>query len=231
MEAAFVRSLPSEPARSAAAEEHTRRQPAPHPGPPLKRDYLDPLGVEAAILARHIGMKATVLQAMLAGDTAIDVETAIRLGRALQLNPQLIMERQVRHDFLVLRDDQELESIEVLPRNERFPFPEVGYLRGRLAGLPQTWGYGDVRPETLGFLADAEFDGQDLRLRLHELGIGTRLRVYAPSGEVVWVGVVMRTLEGQPLLPSVRPGVWIGWFVQRYRADFTCASTAVTTAR
>lgn len=230
MEAAFVPGRQSGAASSADAGEHNRRQPAPHPGPPLKRDYLDPLGVDAATLSAHINMKATVLLAMLAGETSIDVETAIRLGRALQLNPQAIMERQVRHDFLVLRDDEELESIEVLPRNEHYTFPEVGYLRGRLAGLRETWGYGEVRPETLGFLADAEFDGQDLRFRLHELSRGARLRVYAPSGEVLWVGVIMQTLEGQPLLPSVRPGVWIGWFVQRYRADFTCAST-VTAAR
>ncbi|MDQ2908016.1 MAG: HigA family addiction module antitoxin [Candidatus Eremiobacteraeota bacterium] len=203
--------------------ERNRRQPAPHPGPSIKRKYLDPLGVRVATLAAHIGMQATALQPMLAGETSIDVETAIRLGRALQLNPQIIMERQVKHDFLVLRDDEGLESIDVLPPDGRFPFPEKAFLRGRLAGLRETWGYGDVRPETLGFLADAESDGQDLRLRLHELGTGSRLRVYAPNGEVLWVGVVMETLEGQPLLPSVRPGTWIGWFVQRYRADFTPA--------
>ncbi len=197
-----------------------RRRPAPHPGPDIKRDYLAPLGLDVATLARHVGMEVASLTAMLAGERSIDVATAIRLGRSLQINPQLVMERQTRHDFAMLRDDDELEQIEVLPSGGDFPFPASGYLCGRLAGLRETWGYGEVRPETLGFLADADSDGQDVRLRLHELKTGSRLRVYDPSGAPLWVGVVLETLEGQPLLPFARPGSWIGWFVHRYRADF-----------
>lgn len=213
MEAALASGSPEE-------SEHNRRQPTAHPGPMIQRDYLDPLGLSAAKLAEYIGMDGRVLDAMLSGKRSIDVAAAIRLGRSLQLNPVIIMERQTRYDFAVLRDDAELESIDVLPRDENFPFPEIGYLRGRLAGLRETWGYGDVRPETLGFLADADYDGHDMLLRLHDLRPGARLRVYAPEGHVLWVGVVLETLQGQPLLPYARPGVWIGWFVQRYRADF-----------
>ncbi len=213
MEAAVVSGSTQE-------SERNRREPTAHPGPTIQRDYLDPLRLNAASLAPHIGMDGGVLRAMLAGETSIDVPTAIRLGRSLQLNPVIIMERQTRYDLAVLRDNAELESIDVLPRDEDFPFPETGFLSGRLAGLRETWGYGDVRPETLGFLADADFDGHDLRLRLHELRPGARLRVYDPEGDVLWVGVVLETLQGQPLLPCVRPGAWIGWFVQRYRADF-----------
>ncbi len=203
-----------------AADGRNRRQPAAHPGPAITRAYLEPLGLRVDALAQHVGMEPAVLGAMLAGERSLDVEAAIRIGRALQISPQTLMERQTRHDFAVLRDDAELESIKVLPRDERFPFPETGFLPGRLAGLPQTWGYGDVRAETLGFLADPDFDGHDLLLRLHELRTGSKLRIYAPDGNILWVGVVLETLEGQPLLPYARPAEWIAWFAQRYRADF-----------
>jgi addiction module HigA family antidote len=195
-----------------------RREPASHPGPAIARDYLAPLGLDAATLAPHVGMEPARLGRMLAGLEAIDVESAIRLGRALQLNPKTLVERQARHDFSRLRRNAAIETIPVLPDEGRVVFPETGFLRGRLAGLPQNTLYGGVRDETLAFFAD---DGEGgISPESHPLETGAKLRVYDTLDHVAWVGVILQTLEGRPLLPFVRPNEWINWFATRRRADY-----------
>jgi addiction module HigA family antidote len=200
----------------------SRRRPAPHPGPALVRDFLEPLHLDADSLAAAIGMDAAVLAEMLAGKTSIDVETAVRLSRSLQLNPQKLMERQLLHDFAAARDNVRVRSIPVLTPRERVDFPEGGFLRGRLAGLQDTAGFGDVRFETLGFFADP-LPGHDMIASMHTIRRGVRLRIYGPDGLPIWVGTVLETLEGNPLLPYARPSTWIEWFVRRFRADFIAA--------
>jgi addiction module HigA family antidote len=197
----------------------SRRAPATHPGPELQRDYLDPLRLETPALAAQIGMDPERLGRMLGGFEPIDVETAIRLARSLQINPRTLMERQISYDFAVLRNDPGLCSIAVLADEGRVPFPDFGFLRGELSGLRENWGWGEVRPETLAFFSDGHED-EHPSARMHEIRKGSRLRVYGPAGEIVWVGVVLDSLEGKPLLPYVRPAVWIEWFLNHWRADF-----------
>ncbi len=200
-----------------------RREPASHPGPGIQQDYLTPLGLDAASLAPQIGMDAARLQRMLAGIDPIDVETAIRLARSLQINPRLLIERQARYDFARLRQDPALSSIPLLANDGRITFPETGFIRGRLAGLRENSLYGGVRDETLGFFAD-EPDGSYEAAGGYTLEFGSKLRVYDARGDVEWVGVVLRTLDGRPLLPFVRPNEWINWFVNRRRADYVPAA-------
>ncbi len=196
-----------------------RRRAAPHPGPAIARDYLDPLGLDAEALAAQIDMDPTRLAPMLAGDHSIDVETAIRFGRSLQLNPKLIMERQLAHDFAVGRSNEALETLPVLCNDGRVRFPSAPFRSGCLTGLREGWGYGDVRPETLGFYADARDGVDDPRARMLPIERGLWLRVFDGDGAQLWVGIVLETLDGEPLLPFVRPSVWGEWFVNRYRAD------------
>ena len=204
------------------ASGHGRRQAAPHPGPGILHGYLEPLGLDAASLAAQIGMEASLLGAMLSGEKSIDVETAVRLSRSLQLNPQTLMEMQMRHDFACARSNDRLETIPVLAADGRVRFPEDGFLRGRLAGLRETTGYGEVRFETLGFFADPK-PGQDVLVCMYDIRLGARLRIYGPDGRPVWTGVVLETLDGKPLLPYARPNTWIEWFAGRERADFVPA--------
>jgi addiction module HigA family antidote len=199
-----------------------RRKNAPHPGPTLARDYLAPLGLDVASLAAQIGMDADLLAAMLAGDKSIDVETAVRLSRSLQLNPQTVMEMQLRHDFARARANHEIETIPVLAADGRVTFPEEGFLRGRLAGLRESSGYGEVRFETLGFFADVA-PGQDMLTCMYDIRLGARLRIYGSDGKPLWTGPVLETFDGKPLLPYARPSTWIDWFTNRFRADFVPA--------
>jgi addiction module HigA family antidote len=199
-----------------------RRKDAPHPGPTIARDYLTPLRLDAASLAPQIGMDPDLLAAMLAGDKSIDVETAVRLSRSLQLNPQTLMEMQLRHDFARARENDEIETIPVLAADGRVGFPEEGFLCGRLAGLRESSAYGDVRFETLGFFADVA-PGQDLHSCVFDIRLGARLRIYGSDGKPLWTGIVLETLDGKPLLPYARPSTWIDWFTNRFRADFVPA--------
>ncbi len=199
-----------------------RRQEAPHPGPLIARDYLAPLRLDASSLAAAVGMDGPRLQSMLDGTLGIDVETAVRLSRSLQLNPKRVMELQLRHDFARARDDAALETIPVLRNDGRVTFPADGYLQGRLAGLRATSGYGEVRFDTLGFFQD-EAQGGDIRTRMHAIRPGVRLRIYGADELPVWQGIVLASLDGKPLLPYARPNTWIEWFVKRLRADFVGA--------
>jgi addiction module HigA family antidote len=73
-----------------------RRQAAPHPGPIIKRDYLDVLGMSVEALAAALDMDLERLAAMLEGRASIDVDAAIRFGRGLQLPAERIMQMQLR---------------------------------------------------------------------------------------------------------------------------------------
>ncbi len=208
------------------ANGESRRQAAPHPGPVILRDYLAPLELDAESLATQIGMDAHLLAAMLSGAKSIDVETAVRLSRSLQLNPQTLMEMQLRHDFARARNDATIETIPVLAADGRVGFPEQGFLRGRLAGLREASGYGEVRFETLSFFADRK-SGHDVLACMYDIRLGARLRIYGEDGRPVWTGVVLQTFDGKPLLPYARPNTWIEWFANRERADFVPAPGTV----
>jgi len=196
-----------------------RRVPAAHPGPELVRDFLTPLGLDAQSLAPLIGMEAAPLERMLAGIDSIDVETAIRLARSLQINPKLLVERQARADFARLRRNEQLETIPLLVSDGRIRFPETGFIRGRLAGLRENSQHGGVRDETLGFFAD-DSAGDSPPHKAYSLEFGAKLRVYDALGNVFWTGVVLRGLDGRLLLPYARPNEWIEWFVTSRRADY-----------
>lgn len=200
-------------------EADCRRQAAPHPGLTIALEHLVPLNLDAASLAAQIGMDADVLQEMLGGQRSIDVETAVRLSRSLQLNPKILMEQQTRHDFARARENVALESIPVLAADGRVVFPKTGFLRGRLAGLRESSGYGEVRFETLGFHADPA-EGQSIVECMYDIRRGAQLRIYDSEGAPMWTGVVLETLDGKPLLPYARPNTWIEWFANRTRADF-----------
>ncbi len=205
-----------------------RRRIVPHPGPMLVREYLEPLGLTAVDVAGHVGMDAGRLAAMLAGDASIDVDTAVRIGRALQINPRRLMADMNDHDFSRCRSDAELQAIGVMPDDGRLPFPSSGFMRGVLTGLRESWGYAEVRFETLAFVEQAERADADLRSFIYPIVQGSLLRVFERGGATLWSGPVLQTLEGKPFLPYVRASTWIEWFTERYAAEYVPVPVAAT---
>jgi addiction module HigA family antidote len=192
-----------------------RRLAAPHPGPIIKRDYVDVLGIELSALAAQLDLDQDRLEAMLAGRTSIDVNAAIRFARSLQLPAERIMQMQIRADFAASRATPDFGRVGILRRSAPFPFPESGFLRGRI---------GQTTEDASGngsffFQEDVEPNDGDDYAGLHALWRADLLRVYEPSGEVAWTGPVLQNLDGRTLLPFVSPADWHSWFATGRRAD------------
>lgn len=192
-----------------------RRLAAPHPGPLVKRDYLDPLGIDPASFAAHLGMDPDVLAAMLAGRVSLDVPSAVRMARALQLPAEKLMQMQVRYDFAVARASRALDGIELLRPAPADAFP-ARHLSGRLGC--SSGGVGGHA--SLFFQEDAlrRLPG-DGYAGLHALWPEDRMRVYDGSAELLWHGPVLQDFDGRIFLPFVRSSVWRSWFVASHRAD------------
>jgi addiction module HigA family antidote len=193
-----------------------RRAAAPHPGPIVKRQFLDPLGVSPAALAEQIGMDAERLAAMLEGRASIDVETAVRLARSLQLPGERVMHMQNRFDFAAARTVPELAKIAVLKPVDATAFPESGYLTGHLGHAAEdSAGDGSLffQEDLPRLIPGDEYAG------LHALWQGDRLRIYGPDDEPVWTGPILQNLDGRMLLPYVRVDEWQPWFAGGFRAD------------
>ncbi|MFY9779510.1 MAG: HigA family addiction module antitoxin [Candidatus Baltobacteraceae bacterium] len=187
-----------------------------HPGPFIAREFLAPLGLEPAELARHIGVDPRRLMAILRGVDSFDAETAVRLGRAFELPPDQIVQMQVKYDLASARNDPDVQAIGVLPAPAETAFPENA-LRGRLAEASDE-GYGGF---TWYFRENVteESPPLDPYRGLHSLWVGDRLRVYDSIGRTLWTGPILKNLDGRMLLPYVRFQVWIEWFYSGLRAD------------
>ncbi len=194
-----------------------RRAAAPHPGPLVKRDYLDALGLEVAQLAAHVGLETARLEAILAGDRSFDVDVSIRLARALGLPAERLMQMQNRYDFAITRADPSLRDIGVYEPSRPQIFPARDFLAGHLGRSVDPLG-GDG---SLYFQADVvrEPGGDDRYAGFHALYRGDRLRVFAPDDALLWTGPVLQNLDGQILLPYAAAVVWKAWFDSGFRAD------------
>jgi addiction module HigA family antidote len=192
-----------------------RRLAAPHPGPIIKRDYVEALGIEIPALATALGMDPARLEAMLAGSLSIDVDAAIRFARGLQLPAERIMQMQVRSDFAVARPQADFGSVGILRRPTPFPFPDAGSLHGRLGRTSDD----SVVGGSFFFQEDTDPHEGDDYAGLHALWRGDRLRVFEPDGQIAWTGPVLQNLDGRTLLPFVPPSEWQGWFTQERRAE------------
>ncbi len=196
-----------------------RRAPAPHPGPVIREEYVEPLELSVAALCANAGMDPQRFAEMLAGRRSFDVEYAVRVGRALQLPADKIMHMQLKHDFAAARRTIDLKQIGLLEAQKPPSFPDAGFLPGRLGRLRD-----DAAADTSAyFKQDLESRyGDEEHAGVHALWRGDRLRVYDPHDEtVLWTGPILQSLDGRMLLPYARQEDWHGWFADGHRADLT----------
>ncbi|MEQ1567318.1 MAG: HigA family addiction module antitoxin [Myxococcota bacterium] len=73
--------------------------PEQHPGAYLERRFLEPLGLSASELSRAIGTPRSRVSEILSGKRGITADTAIRLGRYLQMEPGFWMSLQAAWDL------------------------------------------------------------------------------------------------------------------------------------
>ena len=71
----------------------------PHPGEYLKEDILPALGMNAAALAKHLGVSKQALSRVLNERAAVSTEMAIRLGQAFKNGARFWLALQMQHDL------------------------------------------------------------------------------------------------------------------------------------
>ncbi|MGB7430866.1 MAG: HigA family addiction module antitoxin [Ahrensia sp.] len=83
-----------------------------HPGEVLKELYIEPVGMTAITLARHIGVPRTRVERLIKGTTGITADTAIRLARAFKTTPTYWMNMQTNYDMALIDKKVDVSAIE-----------------------------------------------------------------------------------------------------------------------
>jgi len=91
----------------------THRAPT-HPGAVLLREFIEPLGLTQAEVARAIGVPYQRLNGVVRGERAVSASTALRLARYFGTTPDLWMNLQLALDLYETRRQESaaLEGIE-----------------------------------------------------------------------------------------------------------------------
>lgn len=76
-----------------------KKLPPLHPGEVLDRDFLAPLDMSAGALAKVCGVPRTRIERIVAGQTPVTADSALRLAAALRTTPELWLNLQRDHDL------------------------------------------------------------------------------------------------------------------------------------
>ncbi len=80
--------------------------PAIHPGEILREEYLLPLNMSAGALARRLQVPRTRIERIVAEETGITTDTALRLARFFRTTPDFWMNMQVGYELAVARAEK-----------------------------------------------------------------------------------------------------------------------------
>ncbi len=81
-----------------------RKLPPVHPGPVLQEEFLTPLGIRQATLAKDISVPPKRINDIVKGRRGITAEIALRLARYFGVSAQFWMNLQTRNDLDVAQD-------------------------------------------------------------------------------------------------------------------------------
>jgi antitoxin HigA-1 len=87
-----------------------------HPGEFLREDFLAPLGMSGAELARAIGVPANRITELVAERRNMTADTAIRLGRYFGMTPEFWMDAQTAFDLTSARKAHRADYEAIAPR-------------------------------------------------------------------------------------------------------------------
>jgi antitoxin HigA-1 len=85
-----------------------------HPGEVLSELYLQPLGMKAPTLAKHLSVPRTRIERLVKGETALSADTAMRLAAFFGTTPEYWMNLQRAWDLARARETVDLSGIEPL---------------------------------------------------------------------------------------------------------------------
>ena len=84
-----------------------------HPGEILRLDFLEPLGVTPAALARHLGLPAKFIADIANGAQGVTPEVAWSLAGALGTTPDFWISLQTKHDLARTRPATPVQPLAV----------------------------------------------------------------------------------------------------------------------
>ncbi len=82
-----------------------------HPGEVLVDLYLDPLGMSAITLARRLNVPRTRIERLVKGETALTIDTAMRLSKFFGNTAEFWVNLQRAHDLARARKTADLSDI------------------------------------------------------------------------------------------------------------------------
>ena len=82
-----------------------------HPGEVLVELYLDPLGMSPITLARRLNVPRTRIERLVKGETALTIDTAMRLSRFFGNTAEFWVNLQRAHDLARARKTADLSDI------------------------------------------------------------------------------------------------------------------------
>lgn len=83
------------------------KQPPVHPGEILHEDFLKPMGISQYRLAVRIKVPPRRINEIVLGKRSITADTALRLGRFFDMDPQFWLNLQTWYDLEIARDANE----------------------------------------------------------------------------------------------------------------------------
>ena len=95
--------------------DRTKIMPPIHPGETLQEDFLKPLGLTAARLARELSVPAGRIGDIIHGRQGVTADTALRLGRYFGTTPQFWMNLQANYDLETAQDERGSEITDITP--------------------------------------------------------------------------------------------------------------------
>lgn len=84
--------------------------PPVHPGEILRDEFLEPIGLSAGALAGLLNVPRTRIERLVAEQTSLTPDTALRLARYFDMSPQFWMNLQTSYD---LKTEAEAKALEL----------------------------------------------------------------------------------------------------------------------
>jgi addiction module HigA family antidote len=82
-----------------------------HPGEVLRDEFLEPLAISQAELARHLGIPARRVNEIVRGTRGVSAETAWLFAKALETSPEFWLDLQRGFDLATHRPKRTIRSL------------------------------------------------------------------------------------------------------------------------
>ena len=87
-----------------------------HPGEVLSQDFMEPMGLSANRLAKHIKVPPNRITTVINGQRSVTGDTALRLSRAFGTSPDFWINLQSHFDLECAKDDTEINFEPIVER-------------------------------------------------------------------------------------------------------------------